>query len=48
MAAMVINAKRLVHNGLIGATIVASGVYLPHHRQGSGTIKNNFIQYFQY
>ena len=27
MAAMVINASRLVHNGLIGATIVASGVY---------------------
>ena len=27
MAAMVTNASRLVHNGLIGATIVASGVY---------------------
>ena len=37
MAAMVTNASRLVHNGLIGATIVASGVYLRHRRQGSST-----------
>ena len=37
--AMVINASTLVHNGLIGATIVASGVYLHHRRQGSSAIK---------
>ena len=37
--AMVTNASRLVHNGLIGATIVASGVYLRHRRQRSSTKK---------
>ena len=47
VAAMVTNASILVHNGLIGATIVASGVYLRHRRQGSST-KKNFIQEFQY
>ena len=36
---MVTNASRLVHNGLIGATIVASGVYLCHRRQESSTKK---------
>ena len=37
---MVTNASRLVvHNGLIGATIGASGVYLRHRRQRSSTKK---------
>ena len=47
MVAMVTNASRLVHNGLIGATIVAFGVYLRHRRQGSSP-KKNLIQEFQY
>ena len=42
MAVMVTNASRLVHNGLIGATIVAYGVYLRHRRQGSNTKKTSF------
>ena len=46
MAAMVTNASRLVHNGLIGATIVASGVYLRHRRQGSSTLKTTSFKNF--
>ena len=42
MAVMVTNASRLVHNGLIGATIVATGVYLRHRRQRSSTKKTSF------
>ena len=47
MTAMVTNASRLVHNGLIGATIVASGVYLHNHRQGSSTIKRTSFKHFR-
>ena len=47
MAAMVTNASRQVHNGLIGATIVASGVYFVIAVKDQ-VLKNNFIQEFQY
>ena len=48
MAAMVMvtNASRLVHTGLIDATIVASGVYLRHRRQGSSTKKTTSFKNF--
>ena len=47
VAAMVTNASRLVHNGLIGATIVASGVYFVIAVRDQ-VLKNNCIQEFQY
>ena len=43
---MVTNASRLVHNGLIGATIVASSVYLRHRRQRSSTKKTTSFKDF--
>ena len=45
---MVTNASRLVHNGLISATIVASGVYFVIAVRDQVLKKNNFIQEFQH
>ena len=38
----VFDGSPLVHNGLIGATIVASGVYLRHRPQRSSTKQTSF------
>ena len=46
--AVVTNTSRFVHNGLIGATIVASGVYLhiySHHGEASSTIKTTSFKH---